>query len=58
MPEWYARAFKVTIGTKMASGGISYDGFGEIVYKGDEFVVGSVADRARQEWYNVLLKLN
>ena len=34
----------MTVGTK----------FGDIVYKDDEFVVGSVTDRIRKEWYNVM----
>jgi hypothetical protein len=48
MPELNQKAFKVTVGTKVekrTSVGVSYDDFGEIVYKDDEFVVGSITDR-------------
>ncbi|KAH9266973.1 hypothetical protein BASA84_000883 [Batrachochytrium salamandrivorans] len=57
MPELNQKAFKVTVGTKVekrTSAGISYDDFGDIVYKDDEFIVGSVTARIRKEWYNVM----
>lgn len=57
MPELNQKAFKVTVGTKVekrTSVGVSYDDFGEIVYKDDEFVVGSVTARIRKEWHNVM----
>ncbi len=57
MPELNRKAFKVTIGTKVekrTSAGVSYDDFGEIVYREDEFIVGSVSARIRQEWYDVM----
>ena len=50
MPELNQKAFKVTVGTKVkkrTSAGVSYDDFGEIVYKDDEFVVGSVIFRRK-----------
>lgn len=56
MPELNQKAFKVTVGTKVdkiTPVGISHD-FGEIVYKDDEFIVGSVTARIRKEWYNVM----
>jgi hypothetical protein len=59
MPELNRKAFKVTTGTKVekrASAGVSYDGFGEIVHREDEFIVGSVSARIRQKWYDVLHK--
>jgi len=57
MPELNRKAFKVTIGTKIekrTSAGVSYDDFGEIVYRDDEFIGGSVSARIRQEWYDVM----
>jgi len=57
MPELNARAFKVTVGTKVekkTSVGVSYDEFGKIVYKDDEFIVGSISARIRQEWYGIM----
>lgn len=57
MPELNRKAFKVTIGTKVekkTSAGVLYDDFGEIVYKDDEFIVGSVSTRIREEWYDVM----
>ncbi|KAL5037474.1 hypothetical protein RTP6_004904 [Batrachochytrium dendrobatidis] len=57
MPGLNQKAFKVTVGTKVekrTSVGVSYDDFGEIVYKDDEFIVGSVTARIRKEWYNVM----
>ena len=58
MPEVNQKAFKVTVGTKVEkriSAGVSHDDFGEIVYKDDEFVVGSVTDRIRKKWYYVVM---
>ena len=57
MPELNRKAFKATIGTKVenrTSAGVSHDDFGEIVYRADEFIVGSVSARIRQEWYDVM----
>ncbi|OAJ42904.1 hypothetical protein BDEG_26296 [Batrachochytrium dendrobatidis JEL423] len=54
MPGLNQKAFKVTVGTKVekrTSVGVSYDDFGEIVYKDDEFIVGSVTARIRKEWH-------
>jgi hypothetical protein len=50
---------KVTIGTiveKRTSAGVSYVVFGEIVHRDDEFIVGSVSARIRQEWNDVMCK--
>jgi hypothetical protein len=57
MPELNQKALKVTVVTKVEKRtyvGVSYDDFVEIVYKDDKFIVGSVTDRIRKEWYNVM----
>jgi hypothetical protein len=57
MPELNRKAFKVTFGAKIekrTSAGVSYDDFGEKVYRVDEFIVGSVSVRIRQEWYDIV----
>jgi hypothetical protein len=51
MPELNLKAFKVTVGINV---GVSYGEFAEIVYKDDEFIVGSVTARIRKEWYNLM----
>ena len=57
MPGLNQKAFKVTVGTRMEKRtcvGISCDNLGQIVYKDDGFIVGSVTARIRKEWYNVM----